>query len=72
MGLRCAGVKRRDLIRHLLALGCCLQRHGSEHDMWINPANHKESSVPRHREIKFPTAKSICKDLGIPAPQGKR
>jgi hypothetical protein len=35
--------------------------------MWINPANRKMASVPRHREIKEFTARAIFKQLEIPA-----
>jgi hypothetical protein len=35
-----------------------------------NPSNQKIQAVPRHREIKKFTAKSICQKLEIPIPLG--
>ncbi|MBW4473536.1 MAG: type II toxin-antitoxin system HicA family toxin [Stenomitos rutilans HA7619-LM2] len=61
-------MKRRDLIRHLSAQGCRLVREGGEHSIWENPANHRRTSVPRHREIPNFTAMQICKQLEIATP----
>jgi hypothetical protein len=61
-------VKLADLERHLRAHGCALYREGSRHAVWWNPATRKTSAVPRHREIKNPTAWAICKALEIPKP----
>jgi len=44
-------VKLRELVRHLEAHGCYLLREGSKHTQYLNPANKKHSSVPRHNEI---------------------
>jgi hypothetical protein len=30
------------------------------------------TSVLRHREIAFPLARAICKQLGVPPPKGSR
>ncbi len=49
-------MKRRDLIRGLVAEGCYLRRHGKRHDIYINPKNGKKAPVPRHSEIK----ESLC------------
>ena len=64
-------IKKRDLEKHLRFHGCVLDRHGSEHDVWLNPANDRTASVPRHREIKTQTARAVCRDLGIPPPASR-
>ncbi|MGO9464272.1 MAG: type II toxin-antitoxin system HicA family toxin [Isosphaeraceae bacterium] len=61
-------MSRRDLIRHLRSHGCVLAREGSDHSIWENPANGRRSAVPRHRELPNPTARAICRQLGIPDP----
>ena len=45
-----------------------LQAVGAKHTVYHNPANQRTSTVPRHREVKNPTAVRICKDLGVPNP----
>jgi mRNA interferase HicA len=62
-------VKRRDLERHLIFHGCFLHHHGGCHDVWVNAHTLKQSSVPRHNELKFGTARGICRILGIPPPE---
>ena len=62
-------MKHRDLIRHLESNGCELLREGGRHSWWHNPAQHRRSAVPRHREINNHLAKKICKDLGISEPK---
>jgi hypothetical protein len=32
----------------------------------------RSTSLPRHREIAYPLARTICKQLGIPPPDGPR
>jgi mRNA interferase HicA len=61
-------VNRNALIKHLRLYGCELLREGRSHSVWTNPANGRQSSVPRHREINDYTARAICKQLGIPEP----
>jgi len=61
-------VKRTDLIRHLADHGCVLLREGSRHSVYYNPTAQRTSTVPRHREVKNPTAIRICKQLGVPDP----
>ena len=61
-------MKLRDLIRHLEFHGCRLLREGSKHTQYLNPANKKHSSVPRHNEINDFLVRKICRDLGIPEP----
>jgi mRNA interferase HicA len=61
-------VKRTDLIRHLIRFGCLFLREGGGHTLFINPRANKQAAVPRHTEISNPTARDICKQLGIPDP----
>jgi mRNA interferase HicA len=61
-------MKLNDLERHLRRHGCLFHREGGSHTIWMNPANRKITSVPRHREIKENTARAICKQLEIPLP----
>jgi len=61
-------VKRADLIRHLETHGCRLLREGSKHSVYHNPAAQRTSTVPRHKEVKNPTALRICKQLSVPDP----
>jgi hypothetical protein len=57
--------KRRDLERHLRRHGCRMMREGSNHSVWLGPSGSK-STIPRHREIKRTTARTICRRLGVP------
>ena len=61
-------MKRIDLERYLREQGCQLYREGSGHSIWLNPAQRKVASVPRHREIKEGTVRAICKQLEIHRP----
>ena len=61
-------MKLLDLQRHLRAHGCHHEREGGSHTLWKNPANGKVAPVPRHREVKGGTVRSICKQLEIPMP----
>lgn len=65
-------MKKRDLERHLTENGCTLARQGSRHELWENPTTGQRTTVPRHKEIKAPTARGICRQLGVPAPTGAR
>lgn len=62
-------MKRTQFIRHIEEHGCELAREGGKHSVYVNRAANKTSTVPRHREIKNPTASKICKQLGIPDPR---
>lgn len=64
-------MKRRDLEKHLRDHGCERVRHGGNHDIWENPRTNRETSLPRHREIKAGTARNICRRLGVPVPNVK-
>lgn len=63
-------MKRSDLLAHLSTHGCRLEREGARHAIWMNPATRDIQAVPRHREIKKFTARSICCKLGVPEPPG--
>jgi hypothetical protein len=62
-------MNRKKLEKHLRAQGCELLRHGSKHDLWINTLTHRESAIPRHREIKTGTTLKIREQLGISPPR---
>ncbi len=50
-------MKRGELVRQLTEAGCFLYRHGSRHDIYLNPANGKKQTLPRHSEIDETLAK---------------
>ena len=60
-------MKHSELIRALIKAGCFIKRHGSKHDIWVNPKTGGRTSVPRHgsKEIEDETVKSILKGLLI-------
>ena len=58
-------MKRKELVKELESKGCILLRHGSNHDIYENPANGKRAPVPRHNEIKDYLVKKIRKELDI-------
>jgi mRNA interferase HicA len=62
-------MKRRDLIRHLEALGCEFLREGADHTVYVNRAAQRSSSIPRHRELNEFLAQKICRDLQVPDPK---
>ena len=62
-------MKRRDLLKHLEASDCYLDREGGKHSIYRNPVNGRCAAVPRHREIKETTAAAICAQLDIPKPR---
>ncbi|MBI1914375.1 MAG: type II toxin-antitoxin system HicA family toxin [Planctomycetes bacterium] len=64
-------MKRRNLLRHLREQGCLFVREGSDHTIVTNPANGRQSEVPRHREIKFRLVRKICRDLDVTPPSEK-
>ena len=61
-------MKRGEVIRHLEAHGCHWSREGGNHTVYRNQANGRQSTVPRHTEIKNGLVRKICKDLEIPPP----
>jgi predicted RNA binding protein YcfA (HicA-like mRNA interferase family) len=58
-------MKRKAFIRYLLEAGCVLHRHGSRHDIYMNPATGQKQPVPRHTEIHDRLIKHIKKHLGL-------
>jgi predicted RNA binding protein YcfA (HicA-like mRNA interferase family) len=58
-------LKRNLFIRELVDAGCYLKRHGSNHDIYVNPRNGRKALVPRHAEIKDSLCKLIRKQLGV-------
>jgi predicted RNA binding protein YcfA (HicA-like mRNA interferase family) len=52
-------MKRVDLLRHLERNGCVLLREGAKHTVYHNPKVQRTATVPRHKEIKAPTAERI-------------
>jgi predicted RNA binding protein YcfA (HicA-like mRNA interferase family) len=58
-------VKRKDFIKEVVKAGCYLKRHGSRHDIYVNPRNGKKAPVPRHSEIKNTLCDLIRKQLGL-------
>jgi predicted RNA binding protein YcfA (HicA-like mRNA interferase family) len=61
-------VKRVDLVRHIEQHACRLLRDRGKHTVYVNPANNRTSTVPRHRELNEFVSRKICRDLGIPEP----
>jgi len=58
-------VKRKEFIKELVKAGCYLKRHGSKHDIYVNPKNGRKAPVPRHAEIKNTLIELIKKQLGL-------
>jgi len=56
-------MKRTELIKRITATGAVLIRHGSNHDIYIQPKNGNTEPVPRHSEIKEFMARKIVKNL---------
>ena len=60
-------MKASELTRFAKKHGCYIKRHGSEHDIWINPLTGKTARIPRHpaKEVATGTAHNIMKELGL-------
>jgi len=58
-------VKRKQFVQQLGKEGCILLRHGSRHDIYLNPKTGQKQPVPRHREIDDQLARHIRKYLGL-------
>jgi mRNA interferase HicA len=58
-------MKRSEFLKHLEKNGCKLLREGSNHSIFHNPRNNKQSSVGRHQELSNLLCKKICKQLEI-------
>ena len=61
-------MKTIDFVKYLEINHCQLYREGGNHSIFINAANNKLSSVPRHKEVKNNLVRKIGKDLEIPVP----
>jgi hypothetical protein len=61
----------RDLEKHLRKANCVTKREGGGHSIWVNPANDKSASLPRHNEIAWGTVKAICDQLEIERPTSR-
>ena len=60
-------MKASELTRLARKYGCRIERHGAEHDIWINPKTGKTARIPRHqsKEVATGTAHKIIRDLGL-------
>ncbi len=58
-------MKRKDLIKELSKAGCVLLRHGSRHDIYVNPRTGQKQPIPRHSEVDEQLARHIRKYLGV-------
>ena len=65
-------MKRTTLIKHLAKNGCVLLREGSNHSIYLNANNKKQSAVGRHRELSDLLCEKICKQLEIPWVNSKK
>ena len=64
----CSRMTYRELTRKLRRLGCAFERQaGGSHEIWVNPANNQETTIPRHanRDLATGTVHGIRRDLGI-------
>jgi len=62
-------VKRTALLRHLREQGCTILREGGGHTLMVNPANLRQASIPRHREVATYTMLAVCRQLEVEAPR---
>ena len=60
-------MKASKLTRLAKRHGCYIKRHGSDHDIWINPKTGNTARIPRHqsKEVATGTAQDIIKDLEL-------
>ena len=56
-------MKRKELIKKVVANGWYLERHGSRHDIYTNGID--EEPIPRHTEIDENLAKKILRKTGL-------
>lgn len=64
-------MKFTDLVARLEEEGCVFVRHGGQHDIYRNVITGRAEAVPRHREVKEFTARSIIRRLSARSPDGK-
>jgi hypothetical protein len=58
-------LKRHELIGHLNIEARLLDREGSRHTIYTNPATGAKTPVPRHAEIDNRLARRICQQPAI-------
>ncbi|MDR2167676.1 MAG: type II toxin-antitoxin system HicA family toxin [Clostridiales bacterium] len=60
-------MKTSEFIRQLKKQGIRLEKHGTNHDWYLNPKNGKRSQIARHHSKEIPggTRERILKDLGL-------
>lgn len=60
-------MKVSEIIKMAKKHGCYIKRHGSEHDIWVNPKTGNTARIPRHKskELATGTAHNIIKDLNL-------
>ena len=60
-------MKASELARLAKKHGCYIKRHGSQHDIWVNPNTGNTARIPRHqsKEVATGTADNIINDLGL-------
>jgi len=56
-------VKRKLLLKILSEKGCVFVKHGGKHDQYMQPKTGKMDFVPRHQDIREPTAWKIIRNL---------
>lgn len=56
-------MKRKELLKEISLHGCILIRHGSNHDLFINPVTGKKQPIPRHKEIDEHLARHLIREL---------
>jgi len=52
-------------VRQLIQAGCILHRHGSRHDIYLNPGTGRKQPIPGYAEIDDTLVKHIKKYLGL-------
>ncbi len=58
-------MRRNELTEHPESKGCYLLRHGSRHNIYLNPSNRMKQPVPRHSEVDDRLVRHIKKYLGV-------
>ena len=56
-------MKRKLLLKQIHKRGAIFVRHGSKHDIYVNPRTEVMEQVPRHTDIEENLAKNIIKRL---------
>lgn len=56
-----------ELLKILEESDCELFRHGTRHDIWVNPKTGMKFAVPRHgtKEVPIGTLREILKKAGV-------